>query len=415
MKNPIGFIGAGNMGSALIKGIKRSNEKILIYERFTEKAMYLVDASTKLADSIDEIVKNCTVVFLCVKPDSMEELLEKIKVMRASTEILFITIAAGKKIDFYENIIKEGKFIRVMPNMPAAIGCGMSTIYKGSNVSKEDLLKAVEYMNYVGKTLVVHDEFLMNITTAIAGSGPAFVFLFIKALIDTGIKNGLSYDDAKILACQMLIGSAKYAMEQESDMDKLISSICSPNGTTIEGINMLMAHNFEDIVEKAVVAAKKRSIEMSSTNSNSCEVEIYTDGACINNPGPGGYAAILLINGTEKEITGFKQNTTNNEMELTAALQGILQLQNKCSITIYSDSAYLVNAFKQGWIDTWKRNNWTRGKNEEIKNLKLWQSLDEMNQKHDIKWVKVKGHSDNEYNNRCDKLANKTIKDNSAE
>jgi pyrroline-5-carboxylate reductase len=107
MKDSIGFIGAGNMGSALIKGIKRSNEKILIYERFAEKAMYLVDASTKLADSIDEIVKNCTVVFLCVKPDSMEELLEQIKVMRASTEILFITIAAGKKIEFMKITLKK--------------------------------------------------------------------------------------------------------------------------------------------------------------------------------------------------------------------------------------------------------------------------------------------------------------------
>ncbi|HOD92837.1 MAG TPA: ribonuclease HI [Clostridia bacterium] len=151
---------------------------------------------------------------------------------------------------------------------------------------------------------------------------------------------------------------------------------------------------------------------MSGEVNDKCTVKIYTDGACIYNPGPGGYAAILIRNQIETEISGYKENSTNNEMELMAALQALLQLEMSCDVTVYSDSAYLVNAFNQGWIDTWKKNNWTRGKNEEIKNLELWKSLDEMTVKHNIKWVKVKGHSDNEYNNRCDRLANKAIKDN---
>ncbi|OQB51559.1 MAG: Ribonuclease HI [Firmicutes bacterium ADurb.Bin146] len=412
MKDIIGFIGAGNMGSALIKGVKNSKSKIIIYDRYKEKAQYLIDSTTELATSVEEIIDKCNVVFLCVKPDNMKDLLEQINTYKASKEILFITIAAGKTIGFYENIINKGKFIRVMTNMPAAIGYGMSTIFKGTNASDKDLSKALKYMNYVGKTLIINDESYMNITTAIAGSGPAFVFMFIKSLINTAVKNNISLEDAKILACQMVLGSAKYALEQDKDMENLIMSICSPNGTTIEGVNTLKMYDFENIVEKAVIATKKRSIEMSGEVNDKCTVKIYTDGACIYNPGPGGYAAILIRNQIETEISGYKENSTNNEMELMAALQALLQLEMSCDVTVYSDSAYLVNAFNQGWIDTWKKNNWTRGKNEEIKNLELWKSLDEMTVKHNIKWVKVKGHSDNEYNNRCDRLANKAIKDN---
>lgn len=415
MTDTIGFIGAGNMGSALIKGIKASKAKIFIYEQQRGKADYLIDASTKLVKSVEELLKKCNIVFLCVKPDGMAELLEQIKAYKAAKDILFITIAAGKTMEFYENIIKEGRFIRVMPNMPMAIGSGMATIYKGNNATKADLLKAVMYLKYVGETLVVQEEFLMNITTAVAGSGPAFVFLFVKSLMDTAVKNGISPEDAKLLACQTVEGSAKYVMQQDTDMETLIQSICSPNGTTVEGVKVLKAKNFEKTVEAAVIAAKKRSIEMSGDKKekiNGKSVRIYTDGACLYNPGPGGYAAILLYGNKEKEISGYKEDTTNNEMELTAALEGLAQLKKSCDVTVYSDSAYLINAFNQGWIDSWKSNNWTRGKNEEIKNLELWQSLYEMNKKHNIKWVKVKGHSDNEYNNRCDRLANKAIKDN---
>jgi len=234
MKDIIGFIGAGNMGSALIKGVKNSKSKIIIYDRYKEKAQYLIDSTTELATSVEEIIDKCNVVFLCVKPDNMKDLLEQINTYKASKEILFITIAAGKTIGFYENIINKGKFIRVMTNMPAAIGYGMSTIFKGTNASDKDLSKALKYMNYVGKTLIINDESYMNITTAIAGSGPAFVFMFIKSLINTAVKNNISLEDAKILACQMVLGSAKYALEQDKDMENLIMSICSPNGTLLK-------------------------------------------------------------------------------------------------------------------------------------------------------------------------------------
>lgn len=136
------------------------------------------------------------------------------------------------------------------------------------------------------------------------------------------------------------------------------------------------------------------------------EVEIYTDGACSGNPGKGGWGTILLYKGNEKVLSGYEIETTNNRMELTAAIQGLKALKERCSVKLYSDSAYLVNAFQNGWLYGWKKNGWKRGeKKEELKNSDLWQELYDLIQQHRVEWIKVKGHADNEYNNRCDRLA----------
>ncbi len=134
-------------------------------------------------------------------------------------------------------------------------------------------------------------------------------------------------------------------------------------------------------------------------------VEIFTDGACSGNPGPGGWAAILVAAGREKEISGGVLSTTNNRMELTAAIEALKKLKKPCSVTLYSDSAYLVNAFLQGWLISWKRNGWKNSTKQPVSNMDLWQELDTLSGIHQITWRKVKGHSDHEYNNRCDALA----------
>lgn len=136
------------------------------------------------------------------------------------------------------------------------------------------------------------------------------------------------------------------------------------------------------------------------------EVEIYTDGACSGNPGKGGWGTILLFRGKEKILTGYEEETTNNRMELTAAIEGLKALKERCLVKVYSDSAYLVDALQKGWLISWKNNGWARGKDkDELKNTDLWQEIDRLVHKHSVEWIKVKGHSDNEYNNRCDKLA----------
>ena len=140
------------------------------------------------------------------------------------------------------------------------------------------------------------------------------------------------------------------------------------------------------------------------------KVVIYTDGACSGNPGPGGWGAILMYKGTKKEISGAKNNTTNNVMELTAALEGLKMLKFPCEVELYSDSAYLVNGFLQGWIYNWQKNNWKTSNKEPVKNKEIWQEINKLTQVHEVKFIKVKGHADNEFNNRCDELARNAIK-----
>jgi ribonuclease HI len=143
---------------------------------------------------------------------------------------------------------------------------------------------------------------------------------------------------------------------------------------------------------------------------NKKKVKLYTDGACSGNPGKGGWGAILIYRGHEKEISGFEPYTTNNRMELKAAVEGLKALKYPCEVELYSDSSYLIRAFENGWLRNWKANGWRKSNKDEVSNRDLWEQLDNLANIHTVKWIKVKGHSDNEYNNRCDKLATNEIK-----
>ena len=140
------------------------------------------------------------------------------------------------------------------------------------------------------------------------------------------------------------------------------------------------------------------------------KVIVYTDGACSGNPGPGGWAAILIYKEIEKEISGNLKNTTNNIMELTAVLEGLKSLKVPCEVELYSDSAYVVNSFLQGWIYNWIKNNWHTSSGEVVKNKELWEELYNLTKIHKVNFHKVKGHANNKYNNRCDELARLEIK-----
>ncbi|HJV45572.1 MAG TPA: ribonuclease HI [Bacillota bacterium] len=135
------------------------------------------------------------------------------------------------------------------------------------------------------------------------------------------------------------------------------------------------------------------------------QVEIYTDGACSGNPGPGGWGAILLFGEHRREISGGEKNTTNNRMELKAAIESLKNLKEPCSVKLYSDSAYLVNCFGQGWYKGWMKNGWKNSKKQPVENQDLWKELLELMNTHQVEYIKVKGHADNELNNRCDQLA----------
>ena len=135
------------------------------------------------------------------------------------------------------------------------------------------------------------------------------------------------------------------------------------------------------------------------------EVEIFTDGACKGNPGPGGWGSILRYKGTEKEISGGEANTTNNKMELTAVIEALTMLKEPCKVTLYSDSQYVCNALKLGWAKKWQANNWMRNKKEPALNPDLWEALLKLCDVHQMEIVWVKGHAGHPENERCDRLA----------
>ena len=140
------------------------------------------------------------------------------------------------------------------------------------------------------------------------------------------------------------------------------------------------------------------------------EIDIYTDGACSGNPGPGGWGVVLIYQENKKELSGYQPETTNNRMELFAAIQGLSALKESCAVNLYSDSSYLVNAFEKHWIEKWQRNGWKTSTKSPVENQDLWKLLLIHVRKHQVRFIKVRGHSDNQYNNRCDEMAVAAIK-----
>jgi len=142
------------------------------------------------------------------------------------------------------------------------------------------------------------------------------------------------------------------------------------------------------------------------------KVIIYTDGACSGNPGKGGWGALLMFESVKRELSGYSPATTNNRMELMAAIQALDALKEPCEVALYSDSSYLVNAINKGWLKRWTSNNWKTAAKKPVENIDLWKMILELIRLHSVTFHKVKGHSDNEFNNRCDYLATQAIKNN---
>lgn len=139
-------------------------------------------------------------------------------------------------------------------------------------------------------------------------------------------------------------------------------------------------------------------------------VDIYTDGSCSGNPGPGGWGALLMYKGVKRELSGGEELTTNNRMELTAAIKALEALKEPCEVCLYTDSKYVSDAFNNGWIYAWAKKGWKKADGKPVLNVELWQRLYELMRKHDVTLVWVKGHAENEYNNRCDFLATEETK-----
>lgn len=264
----IGFIGGGNMASALIKGILASGisdpEDICVSDKCEDKLEHFRALGINAVSDNTQVVSMSDYVFLAVKPRHLEEALEEIQ-LEADVDTIFISIVAGWTINGLERFFpEEAKIIRVMPNTPALIGMGMLAISDDYNVSEEELEIVRKILNTAGKTLII-DHTLMDAVTAVSGSGPAYVYMFIDAMADAGVRLGLSKSAAMELAVQTVIGSAKMIEQTKLAPAVLKDNVCSPAGTTIEAVFSLQKNNFTYTVMQAIDECAKKSKEISET------------------------------------------------------------------------------------------------------------------------------------------------------
>ena len=267
-KKTIGFIGAGNMGEALIKGLLASKKmnagQILVADKVKERLAYITEHyEVKVFTKNFEVVKGADIIILAVKPNDMKSVLEEIGPDLHKDKLL-ISIAAGITMDFIlQNLPHSIPLIRVMPNTPALVLEGAIGLCPGQTVSKEARDIAVAIFEAVGKVVVIENEELMDAVTGLSGSGPAYVFLFLEALSDAGVRVGLTRKTANLLATQTVLGAAKLALESGKHFGELKDMVTSPGGTTISGLEKLEEGSLRSTIIKAVEAATKRAKELS--------------------------------------------------------------------------------------------------------------------------------------------------------
>jgi pyrroline-5-carboxylate reductase len=267
MTKEIGFIGGGQMGEALVKGLLKAGlyqaHSLIMAEPNAERRKYLEKTyGIETCDTTSPVWQTCNTVLLAVKPQVMADVLTSARPYIHNTHLI-ITIAAGLPIALYERLLdnKMAKIIRVMPNTPALVLEGASALCCNAQVTSDELKKATAIFNAVGKSVIL-DERYLDAVTGLSGSGPAYVFTFIEALIDAGLKTGLARDVAETLAVQTVLGSVKLMLENKEHPAVLRSKVTSPGGTTIAGLHVLEKNGFRGIVMDAVEAAANRATEL---------------------------------------------------------------------------------------------------------------------------------------------------------
>lgn len=256
----LGFIGTGNMATAIIKGVLASGvlrgEDIAIYDIVTEKAEALAEEyGLKVFDSENEIAEKCDKVVLSVKPNVFPVVLGKIDGELKKNNPLIISIAAGKTIDFISGCLSyDAKIVRVMPNINAKVGAAVSAYCGNENVSETELNFVKELCESFGIAVNISEN-LFSVYSAIGGCSPAFSYMFIDSLARAAVKNGMPKNVALEVAAGAVMGSAKMILESKEHPWALVDQVCSPGGTTIEGVASLQSDGFESAVMNAVQAA----------------------------------------------------------------------------------------------------------------------------------------------------------------
>ena len=263
----IGFIGSGNMASAIISGLvsggKFNGSDIAVFDICTEKAEEISEKlSLRLMKSEKEIAAECDTVVLAVKPDVFPALLEKIGEELKKNDPLIISIAAGKTTEFIGSLLPyTPRLIRIMPNINAKVQAAISAFCGNERAADADKEFVLGFCEGFGRGIEIEEK-KFSIYSAIGGCSPAFAFMFIDSLARAAVKNGMTKAEALETAAQAVLGSAKLILESDEHPWKLVDAVCSPGGTTIEGVCSLQESGFEAAVEKAVEASYNKDKRM---------------------------------------------------------------------------------------------------------------------------------------------------------
>ncbi|MEW6570616.1 MAG: pyrroline-5-carboxylate reductase [Nitrospirota bacterium] len=257
----IGFIGGGNMAEAMVKGMIRSNIKdIMVSEPRGERREYLERTyNVRTTPDNKEILENCKIVILAVKPQNMDEVTSEISEMISADKII-VSIAAGITLSYLSSRLKTAKIIRVMPNTPALVQEGMSVMTMSECIHDKEMGLIRDIFTSIGRLIVLPEKY-MDAVTAISGSGPAFFAYYVESMIEGGIKIGLNKDNAAELAVQTFLGTAKL-LDTGMSPQRLREIVTSPGGTTAAGLRVLEEKGMKEIVIASLEAAANRSKEL---------------------------------------------------------------------------------------------------------------------------------------------------------
>lgn len=258
-----GFIGAGNMGSAIIGGMIKKYRPfdILVTDKNKDLTKLICEKYGVMTAEENTDVANSDFLFLCVKPNILFDVINGIKDKISDTTTI-VSIAAGKSLKSIEEAFgKKTAVVRVMPNTPALVGEAMSAVCANENVSNKNLDVVLDVFSSLGKAEII-SETLMDAVTGISGSSPAYVFMMIEAMADAGVKAGMSRDKAYTFAAQAVMGSAKMVLETKKHPGELKDMVCSPGGTTIEAVESLEKTGFRNSIIKAIGKCIEKSKSM---------------------------------------------------------------------------------------------------------------------------------------------------------
>jgi pyrroline-5-carboxylate reductase len=260
-KRMIGFIGGGNMAEALIKGMTSQGMKdIIVSEPREERRIYLEDTyGIKTTEANRTVASSCAIILLAVKPQNMGSVLDEITGL-ITAEKTVVSIAAGVTLSYLQSKLRTRKLIRVMPNTPAIIQEGMSVISLCECLPDTDIAAVREIFMSVGRVLTLNEKD-MNAVTALSGSGPAFIALFVEAMRDAGVRMGLRKDHSAELAVQTLVGTAKI-LDSGMQPEKLREMVTSPGGTTAAGLKIFEEKKLREMVTEALQSAAQRAEEL---------------------------------------------------------------------------------------------------------------------------------------------------------